>query len=86
MRYILRVNMSDLSIKKEELPEKWNRYGGRVLTSAIVFKEVPPTADALGPGGRERFDFGHDFQFFRGVIPPYFNNLISKELKETANS
>lgn len=49
MRYILRVNMSDLSIKKEELPEKWNRYGGRALTSAIVFKEVPPTADALGP-------------------------------------
>ena len=49
MRYILRVNMSDLSIKKEDLPEKWNRYGGRALTSAIVFKEVPPTADALGP-------------------------------------
>lgn len=49
MRYILRVNMSDLSTTKEDLPEKWIRYGGRALTSAIVFKEVPPTADALGP-------------------------------------
>ena len=49
MRYILRVNMSDLSITKEDLPEAWARYGGRALTSAIVFTEVPPTADPLGP-------------------------------------
>ncbi|MDP2183120.1 MAG: aldehyde ferredoxin oxidoreductase C-terminal domain-containing protein [Actinomycetota bacterium] len=49
MRYILRVNMSDLSITKEDLPASRARYGGRVLTSAIVFDEVPPTADPLGP-------------------------------------
>ena len=49
MRYMLRVNMSDLSITKEDVPAGWSRYGGRALTSAIVFKEVPPTADALGP-------------------------------------
>ena len=49
MGYILRVNMSDLSISKEDLPEKWARYGGRALTSAMVFTEVPPDADALGP-------------------------------------
>ena len=49
MRDILRVNMSDLSISREPLPEGWSRYGGRALTSAIVFKEVPATADALGP-------------------------------------
>jgi len=49
MSQILRVNMSDLSVTKELLPQKWARYGGRALTSAIVFNEVPPAADPLGP-------------------------------------
>ncbi len=49
MREILRVNMSDLSVGREPLPDAWERYGGRALTSAIVFKEVPATADPLGP-------------------------------------
>lgn len=49
MRYLLRVNMSDLSITKEDLPAEWGRYGGRALTSALVYKEVPAGADALGP-------------------------------------
>ncbi|MCE5192190.1 MAG: aldehyde ferredoxin oxidoreductase [Actinomycetia bacterium] len=49
MREIMRVNMSDLSITMEPLPEKWARYGGRALTSAIVFTEVPAGADPLGP-------------------------------------
>lgn len=49
MQKVLRVNMSDLSITTEALPEAWARYGGRALTSAIVFTEVPPTADPLGP-------------------------------------
>lgn len=49
MRYILRVNMSDLSIEKQELPAGWERYGGRALTSAIVFTEVPGDSDPLGP-------------------------------------
>ncbi len=48
MREIMRVNMSNLSITMEPLPEGWNRYGGRALTSAIVFTEVPATADPLG--------------------------------------
>jgi len=41
--------MSDLSISREPLPEGWRRYGGRALTDAIVFSEVPPDADPLGP-------------------------------------
>ncbi|MBS3974643.1 MAG: aldehyde ferredoxin oxidoreductase [Actinobacteria bacterium] len=49
MSQILRINMSDLSVTKEPLPQKWARYGGRALTSAIVFNEVSPTADPLGP-------------------------------------
>lgn len=46
---ILRIDMSDLSTTRESLPEEWARYRGRALTSAIVFKEVPPLADPLGP-------------------------------------
>ena len=49
MRYVLRVNMSDQSVTREDLPEKWERYGGRALTSAFVFEEVPADADPLGP-------------------------------------
>ncbi len=49
MKKIVRVDMSDLSVKTEPLPEKWSRYGGRALTDAIVFSEVPPAADPLGP-------------------------------------
>ena len=49
MSVIMRVNMSDLSITTEPVPEKWAGYGGRALTDAIVFAEVPPTADPLGP-------------------------------------
>ena len=41
--------MSDQSVTKEELPAGWSRYGGRALTSAMVFTEVAPDADALGP-------------------------------------
>ncbi|MDA3935740.1 MAG: aldehyde ferredoxin oxidoreductase, partial [Actinomycetota bacterium] len=48
MRHILRVDMSDLSVQRQELPAKWARYGGRALTSALVYTEVPPKADALG--------------------------------------
>lgn len=49
MRELLRVDMSTETIRKEPLPERWARYGGRALTSAIVFTEVPPNADPLGP-------------------------------------
>jgi len=48
MRVLMRVNMSDLSVTKESMPEAWSRYGGRALTSAIVFKEVPADTDPLG--------------------------------------
>lgn len=55
MREILRVKMSDLSITREPVPEKWARYGGRALTDAIVFAEVPPDADPLGPENKVVF-------------------------------
>lgn len=45
---IYRVNMSNLSISTEEVPQEWQHWGGRALTSAIVAKEVDPTCHALG--------------------------------------
>jgi len=45
---IFRVNMSDLSVKIEEVPAAWRGLGGRALTSTIVAAEVPPTCHPLG--------------------------------------
>jgi aldehyde:ferredoxin oxidoreductase len=49
---ILRVNMSDLLVKSEEIPEAYQGLGGRGLTSAIVSKEVEPTCSAIGPNNK----------------------------------
>lgn len=49
MREILRVNMTDLSTSWEPVPEKWALYGGRALTDAIIYNEVPADSDPLGP-------------------------------------
>ncbi|MHA2281582.1 MAG: aldehyde ferredoxin oxidoreductase family protein [Promethearchaeota archaeon] len=46
---ILRVNMTNLEAKFEDLPEEWGALGGRGMTSTIVALEVPPTCDPLGP-------------------------------------
>jgi aldehyde:ferredoxin oxidoreductase len=49
---ILRINMTDLSYTYEDLPEKWARWAGRGLTSAITFDEVEPTCHPLGPNNK----------------------------------
>ncbi|MFX1463550.1 MAG: aldehyde ferredoxin oxidoreductase C-terminal domain-containing protein [Promethearchaeota archaeon] len=46
---ILRVNMTNLEAKFEDLPEDYKTLGGRGMTSVIVSKEVPPTCNPLGP-------------------------------------
>jgi aldehyde:ferredoxin oxidoreductase len=46
---ILRINMTDLTFKYEEVPAKWAKWAGRGLTSAIVCDEVDPTCHPLGP-------------------------------------
>lgn len=51
-RKILRINMSDLSATYEDMPEKWAKWGGRGLTSAIVLDEVEPTCHPLGPNNK----------------------------------
>ncbi|WP_035107235.1 aldehyde ferredoxin oxidoreductase family protein [Desulfovirgula thermocuniculi] len=45
----LRVNTATREVKFEEVPEKYLILGGRALTSQLVFDEVPPTCNPLGP-------------------------------------
>ena len=49
---ILRINMSTLEATYEDVPEKWARWAGRGLTSAIVADEVDPTCHPLGPSNK----------------------------------
>ena len=44
---ILRVNMGQLKVAYEELPEEWQLIGGRGLVAKIMNKEVPPDTDPL---------------------------------------
>ena len=49
MGELLRIDMSDLSATREPVPAKWHKYGGRALTDAIIYRDVPADADPLGP-------------------------------------
>lgn len=49
---IIRVNMSDLSIKTEDIPEAYQGLGGRGLTSAVVANEVDPACSPIGPNNK----------------------------------
>jgi aldehyde:ferredoxin oxidoreductase len=57
--WLVRVNMSDLSYKVEDLPEAYKYLGGRGLTSTIVADEVPPLAHPLGPNNKLVFSPGY---------------------------
>lgn len=52
MSKILRIDMSNLSTRTEEVPDVYQGLGGRGLTSAIVSREVEPTCSAIGPGNK----------------------------------
>ena len=49
MPKIIRVNMHDLSVRYEEVPEALSGLGGRGLTSAVISKEVEPSCNPIGP-------------------------------------
>jgi aldehyde:ferredoxin oxidoreductase len=49
MDKILRVNMTDLTVKEEPFPEAWTLIGGRGLSAKILLQEVNPKCDPLGP-------------------------------------
>jgi len=52
MSKFLRVNMTNLTAKLEDVPSKYRLMGGRGLTSAITCDEVPPTCHPLGPNNK----------------------------------
>ena len=52
MKDLLRVNMTDLTANIEPVPEAWAKYGGRALTDAVVYHEVPADSDPLGPANK----------------------------------
>lgn len=49
---VFRINMSNLSVTVESVPEAWNQMGGRGITSTVVAAEVPPTCHPLGPNNK----------------------------------
>lgn len=52
MATILRVNMSDLTVRREEADEAYRGLGGRGLTSAVVAAEVPPHCHPLSAANK----------------------------------
>ncbi len=46
---ILRVDIGNEKITFEDLKEEWNAIGGSALVAKIMNREVPSTADPLGP-------------------------------------
>jgi len=48
MDKILRVNMTNQKLSLEDVLEKYQKLGGRALTSQIVCDEVPAICDPLG--------------------------------------
>ncbi|MEX1253546.1 MAG: aldehyde ferredoxin oxidoreductase C-terminal domain-containing protein [Dehalococcoidia bacterium] len=55
MPSIIRVNLSDLSVSRQDAPDEYAPLGGRALTSRIVLGEVDPAGDALGAASKLAF-------------------------------
>lgn len=58
MGKIMRVNLSELKVRVEDMPGESRGLGGRGLTSHIIGREVPPMADPLGPENKLIFSAG----------------------------
>ena len=48
MEWIIRVNTRNGNIVKEEASPEEMRWGGRLLVSKFLLREIPPTCDPLG--------------------------------------
>ena len=58
MGKLMRVNLSELKVRVEDMPGESRGLGGRGLTSHIIGREVPPMADPLGPENKLIFSAG----------------------------
>jgi aldehyde:ferredoxin oxidoreductase len=52
MDKLVRIDMTDLTVKEEPFPEEWTFLGGRALSAKILLKEVDPQCDPLGAGNK----------------------------------
>jgi aldehyde:ferredoxin oxidoreductase len=52
MGKLMRINMTDLSVTYEEVPEAYKALGGRGLSSTIIHDEVDPLCHPLGPNNK----------------------------------
>ena len=71
MGKIMRINLSELKVKVEDMPKEYRGLGGRGLSSQIVGKEVPPRADPLGPENKLIFSAG----ILAGTVVPNTGRL-----------
>jgi aldehyde:ferredoxin oxidoreductase len=46
---LLRVDMSQSQVRREPVPDVYERLGGRGLIAKLLLEEIPPECDALGP-------------------------------------
>ncbi len=46
---LIRVDMSNQTVKLEPFPEEWKLLGGRALSARILLEECDPSCDPLGP-------------------------------------
>jgi aldehyde:ferredoxin oxidoreductase len=56
---LIRVNMTDQSIRIEETPAEYQMLGGRGLTSVMINNELPAQSDPLGPENKLIFAPGY---------------------------
>ena len=49
MTKILRVNMTDLTVEYQDVPEAYRTLAGRGFTSTLIYDEVPADCHPLGP-------------------------------------
>ena len=52
---IWRINVQEQTLKREPVPESWERLGGRALLARIMVDEVLPTCEPLGSNNKLNF-------------------------------
>ena len=46
---MIRINMSDQTVRIEQYPVEWQLLGGRALSARILLQECDPECEPLGP-------------------------------------
>ena len=55
---MLRVDMKEVQVRWEPVPQEYERLGGRALIAKLLLAEIPPACDALGPHNKLIFTPG----------------------------